>query len=154
MNALRQSKDPAPLAGFAESAPSSPLAPEALRALVSFSVRQKKGEDARRYFEAYMVRTPGDRAMMNNYAWICAGQGINLDHAAQVAARAVALAPNDGEKSMYLDTEAAAEFALDHRDRAIVLEEEALGLLKNASPKERKTYEEALARYKAPHAAQ
>ena len=149
MNSLRQSKDPAPLAAFVKKYPGTQETRGALATLMSFSIRQKSGDDAKRYFEQYMAAAPGDAAMMNNYAWNCAEQKINLDHAAGVAEKAVALAKNDGERAMYLDTEAAVEFARGARERAITLEEQALGLLKGAPAKERKTYEEALAKFKA-----
>ena len=91
---------------------------------------------------------------MNNYAWNCAEQMINLDHAAEIAARAVTLTKSDGDKAMVLDTEAAVEFARGRRDEAIALEEQAVGLLKNANPKQRKPYDEALEKYRGKTAAQ
>ncbi len=149
MNTLRQSKDPAPLAAFAKKHQGTKEAQGALTALMSFSIRQKNGDDAKRYFEQYIEAAPNDAATMNSYAWSCAGQKINLDHAAEAAARAVALTSDGAEKAAYLDTEAAVEFARGGRERAIALQEEAIALLQGATAKERKPYEEALARYKA-----
>lgn len=154
MNTLRQSKDTGPLTEFVRHYPGSPRAGSALSSLVSFSIKQKKGEDARRFLEEYLAKTPDDFSMMNNYAWNCAEQMINLDHAAEVAARAVTLAKSDGDKAMILDTEAAVQFARGHRDQAIALEEQALGLLKDANPKQRKPYDEALKKYRGKGAAQ
>ncbi len=154
MNALHQSKDTGPLTGFVKHYPESPMAGDALSSLVSFSIKQKKGKEARRYLEEYLARTPDDFSIMNNYAWNCAEQMINLDHAAEIAARAVTLTKSDGDKAMVLDTEAAVEFARGRRDEAIALEEQAVGLLKNANPKQRKPYDEALEKYRGKTAAQ
>ncbi len=67
---------------------------------------------------------------------------------AALAAQAVAAAGSDGERAMYLDTEASVEFARGKTDSAIALEEKALDLLKSAPPKERADYEKTLAKFK------
>ena len=149
MLGFRSSKDPSKLEEYLTTYPESPLRRDALYTLWRTFTKEKDGARARKYFETYLRKSPRDAGMMNNYAWGCAEAGINLDHAADVAQQAVALAAQRGERAMYLDTYAHVEFMRGNVDVAIAREQEALVLLNDASPKERKSYEEALARFKS-----
>ena len=148
MVAFRGSKDPSKLEEFLSKYPDSPMRRDVLYSLWRTFTRDRDGEKARKYFAMYLEKNTHDAGMMNNYAWGCAEAGVNLDHASQVAHQAVALATNPGERAMYLDTFAHVEFKRGDVHAAITREQEALDLLKDASPKERKAYEEALAKFK------
>jgi hypothetical protein len=50
---------------------------------------------------------------------------------------------------MFLDTQATVEFTRGNVQEAIHLEQEALNLLKDATPRKRKDYEESMAKFKA-----
>jgi thioredoxin-related protein len=149
MASARLKNDASGLKNFADQYPDAPESQQALAVLVNFHVSKKNGDEARKAYEAYMKHAPGDVQMMNNYAWICAGQKLNPDHAVQVAALAVSLAKTDDERAMYLDTQAAAEFSRGNSATAVELEQKALDLLKNATPKQRADYEKALEKFKA-----
>jgi hypothetical protein len=86
---------------------------------------------------------------MNNYAWTCAENGVNLEHAKETIRRAVELASDDNEKAAFIDTHAAVRFAQGDTETAITLEEEALGLLKKLPHADTKPYEEALTKFRA-----
>ncbi len=148
MTSFMGSKDPAKVDDFLDRYPNSPMRRGALYTLWRTFTRDKDGEKAKKYFDLYLEINPRDAGMMNNYAWGCAEAGINLDHASAVAHQAVALASNPGERAMYLDTFAHVEFKRGNVRDAISKEQEALDLLNGASPKERKPYEEALAKFK------
>jgi thioredoxin-related protein len=149
VNSLQSESKGAPLEAFVEKYPGSPRVRQALGTLVDASLRKGDGDEAKKYFLRYSAKYPDDAMMMNNYAWTCAGKKINLDDAAATAAAAVALAKTDGDRAMYMDTQATVEFERGNAKEAIAIEEKALGLLKDATPKERKGYEETLARFKA-----
>jgi thioredoxin-related protein len=149
VGSFQADKKGAPLEAFAAKYPASSNARKALGTLVSVSLRGEDGDGAKKYFLQYAARYPDDAIMMNNYAWTCAEKKINLDHAAETARAAVALARTDGERAMYLDTQATVEFGRGNIKEAITLEEHALGMLKHAPAKERKEYEETLAKFKA-----
>jgi thioredoxin-related protein len=137
------------LDAFAEKYPSSPMARRALAKAADASVKAGDVEGAKRHFLAYTAKWPDDAGFMNSFAWACAGKKINLDQAAEAAAKAVELAKDDGERAAHLDTQATVEYNRANVDRAISLEEKALDILKNATPKERKGYEETLAKFKS-----
>jgi len=149
INAMRAEKNPAKVAAFAEKYPNSPLRRNALGTLVNTFSNAGDADGARKYYTLYAAQWPDDAMMMNNYAWTCAGKMINLDQAAEVSEKAVALAKTDNERAMYLDTQATVEFKRGNAQRAIQLEEQALSNLKNATPKERKEYEDTLEKFKA-----
>jgi len=149
VNAVRTEKSTVKLASFVEKYPQSPLTRNAFMTLVNGAISTGDAQGAKTYFAQYDARWPDDVAMMNGYAWNCADKKINLEHAAEVSKRAVALAATDNEKAMYIDTQATVEFQRGNTDQAIALEQSALALLKNATPKERKEYEETLARFTA-----
>jgi thioredoxin-related protein len=134
---------------FVTHHPSSPMLRVALARAIDASLKAGDADGAKRHFLAYMEKWPKDASIMNNYAWDCAGKKLNLEQAAEVSKNAVELARSDDERAMYLDTEATVEYTRGDVNRAISLEEEALGLLKSATPKERKTYEDTLAKFKA-----
>jgi tetratricopeptide (TPR) repeat protein len=147
-SSLRDSKDPSRLVVFSEKYPQSELAQQALYSLWRHYINAKDGENASEYFTRFTKRWPNNASMMNNYAWTCAEQGINLDQAAEVAKKAVELATKDDERAMYLDTYATVEFTRGNVEEAIRLEQHALDLLKDAAPKERKVYEETMAKFR------
>lgn len=149
MTAFRGSKDPSKLDEFLKKYPDSPMRRDALYSLWRTFARDKDAEKARKYFAKYNESYPRDAGMMNNYAWSCAEAGINLEHAAEIVQQAITLAAEPGERAMYIDTYAHVEFKRGNVREAIGKEQEALDLLKESSPKERKPYEEALARFKA-----
>jgi thioredoxin-related protein len=149
INDLQSKKDPAPLSAFADKYPGSSKVRDALGTLVTLSLRNGDGDGAKKFFLRYTAKYPNDAMMMNNYAWTCAGKKLNLDHAAETARAAVALASTDGERAMFLDTQATVEYVRGNVKDAVALEEKALGLLKDAPPKERKEYEDTLAKFKA-----
>jgi len=145
---FRGEGNPGALQSYIATDSTSPRATQAYAFLISYYLKQKEGQDAKVAFERYLSLHPSDAAMMNNYAWLCFQNTVDLDHAALVAEKAVSLAATNDEKAMYIDTQAAVEFARSHNDRAVALEQQALGLLQGASEKDRKPYEEALAKYK------
>ncbi len=149
MNEFRTSKDPAALNAFAEKYPNSPYAGSAVMSLASFNVKEKKFDEAQKQYDMYFAKHPDAATDMNNIAWNLAGQKVMLGYAGKLAGKAVSLAKTDEEKAMFLDTQAAVEFNRGNASRAISIEEQALGLLKNAPEKTRKEYEETLARFKA-----
>ena len=153
MNEFRTSKDPALLNAFAEKYPSSPYASSAVMSVASSYVKEKKYDEAQKQYETYFAKRPDAAMDMNNIAWNLAGQKVMLDYAAKLSAKAVSLAKTDDEKAMYLDTQATVEFTRGNVPQAIAMEEQALGLLKNAPEKTRKDYEATLAKFKAGTAA-
>ena len=153
MDNFRTTKDPTALTSFAQEYPNSQYAGSAVMSLANYFMKEKKYHEARDQFESYFEKHPNDAQQMNNTAWNLAGQKAMLDYAATLAEKAVALAKTDEEKAMYLDTQATVEFNRGNSAKAISMEEEALGLLKNAPEKTRKEYEETLAKFKAGTAA-
>ncbi len=149
MSDFRTTRDPTALTSFVDVYPNSQYAGSAVMSLASYFMKEKKYDEARGQFEAYFEKHPNDALQMNNTAWNLAGQKVMLDYAATLAEKAVGLAKTDEEKAMYLDTQATVEFNRGNSAKAISMEEEALGLLKNAPEKTRKDYEETLARFKA-----
>jgi thioredoxin-related protein/Flp pilus assembly protein TadD len=147
--ALRLEKNPAKLGTFVADYPNSERLRTALVSLWNFHLKAKDGERAKKVFLQAMNSWPADPTLMNNYAWSCTEQAINLTHALEVSRKAVSLARNDGERAMYLDTQAAVEFGLGHMDEAIALEQQALDLIKDEPPAKRKDYEAAMAKFKA-----
>lgn len=148
MNDFRTTKDPTALTSFVDAYPNSQYAGSAVMSLASYFMREKKFDEAQNQFEAYFEKHPG-APQMNNVAWNLAGQKVLLDYAASLAEKAVSLAKTDEEKAMYLDTQATVEFNRGNGTKAVAMEQEALGLLKNAPEKTRKGYEETLAKFKA-----
>jgi tetratricopeptide (TPR) repeat protein len=144
----RIKNEPSALKNFVEQYPQAPQTRQGLAMLMDLYIRQKNAEEARHAFESYIKLSPDDAQMMNNYAWECAKMQINQEHAEKIAAEAVALAKDDKERAMYLDTQAATAFALGKQGEAVRLEENAIGLMKNATPKELEEYTKALDLYK------
>ena len=149
VSSLRAEKSPKRLAAFVESFPHSDQKRDALRMLWRFYIREKDGPQGRKYFSQYVETWPADAAMMNNYAWTCAENGVNLEHADEIIRRAVELAPNDEEKAAFIDTHAAVRFAQGDTRTAVTLEEKALGLVEKLPNADTKPYEEALAKFRA-----
>jgi thioredoxin-related protein len=144
---LRLEKDPALLIDFTTSSPQAPLTKIAFSQLIRFFLKQKDAENAKKYFLAYDVKWPDDVSMMNNYAWTCGEQEINLDHAAEVAKRAVTLSTKGSDRAMVLDTYATVQFHRGHIDEAINLEQKALSLLTDLPPTKKKEYEASLDKF-------
>ena len=147
MASFRLDKNPRQLADFAAKYPKAEQTRGAVSTLTRYHLKAKDGVAARTVYDTFMASSPGDHEMMNSYAWACSQAKLNLDHAATVAAEAVRIAPGGNEKAMYLDTQAAVAFAAGKIDEAVTLERRALDLMKNASEKEKKGYEEALKKY-------
>jgi thioredoxin-related protein len=148
LSAFRSSKDPSQLVSFVDHYPKSEMIRQALSTIWRSYIKAKDAENARKYFLQTMEKLPNDAGLMNNYAWACAEQKINLDHAAEVAKKAVELATKDGDRAGYIDTYATVEFARGNSEKAIVLERQALDLLKDAPAKTKKPYEESMAKFK------
>jgi tetratricopeptide (TPR) repeat protein len=149
MAAFKSSKDPGPLEAFTAKYPQSKMVKSAFRTLWRSFTKAKDGEHARKYFIRYIESNPGDAPMMNDYAWGCAENEVNLDHAVGFAKQAVELAIKDGDKAGYLDTYATVEFARGNVDEAIALEQQALNILKNVPGAKLGEYEKAMAKFKA-----
>jgi thioredoxin-related protein len=149
MAAYREDKNPAGLKEFVREFPSSDRTRGVLRTIITASLKNGDGESAREYFRQYDRRWADDIPMMNNYAWVAAENKVNLNHAAEVARRAVLLAQSPGDRAMYLDTYATVEFNRGNIDEAIQLEQEALDLKKDAPVKDRKGYEETLEKFQS-----
>lgn len=146
---FRSTKDPSRVLSFVERFPESQMIQQALTSIWRLYIEERDGENARKFFLQTMEKFPNDAGLMNNYAWNCAEQKINLDHAVDVAKKAVDLADTDGKRAGYIDTEATVEFARGSVKQAIVLEQQALDLLKDAPAKTRKPYEDSMAKFKA-----
>jgi tetratricopeptide (TPR) repeat protein len=149
LSILRTDRDPSRMAAFLESFPQSERRREGLSLLWRFYIREKDGPQGRKYFMRYIETWPTDAGMMNNYAWTCSENGVNLDHAEEVIQRAVALASGNGEKASFIDTHAAVAFARDNPDAAVALEEQALELAKGVPNAKLAPYEEALAKFRS-----
>lgn len=148
LRAMRQKQSMDPVAAFADKYPDSPLAKNAMMMLLINATRTGDAEGAKRTFERYATKFPSDAATMNNYAWECAQRKMNLEQAEAASGKAVGLASSGTERATYLDTEAAVKFAMGKSADAVKLETEAFELVKDAPAKDRKPYEEALAKYK------
>jgi thioredoxin-related protein len=153
MHVFRTGKDPTLLNSFADNYPNSPYAGSAVMSAAGSYLKEKKYDEAQKLYETYFAKHPDAAIEMNNIAWNLAGQKVLLDYAAKLSAKAVSLAKTDDEKAMYLDTQATVEFNRGNVTQAIAIEEQALGLLKNAPEKTRKDYETTLAKFKAGTAA-
>jgi thioredoxin-related protein len=153
MNEFRTSKNATPLNAFADKYPNSPYAGSAAMTVANSYMKVKKYDEAQKQYEVFFARHPDAAAEMNNVAWNLAGQKVMLEYAAKLAGNAVSLAKTDDEKAMYLDTQATVEFSRGNVSQAVALEEQAVGLLKNAPEKTRKEYEDTLAKFKAGTAA-
>jgi len=149
LSTFRSSKDPSQLIAFVDQYPKSEMVRQALATIWRSYIKSKDGENARKYFLKTMVILPNDAGLMNNYAWGCAEEKINLEHASEVAQKAIELATKDGDRASYLDTYATVEFARGNVEKAVTLEQQAMDLLKDAPPKTRKPYEESMAKFKA-----
>jgi thioredoxin-related protein len=149
LSTLRADKDPSPMATFLESFPQSERRREALSLLWRFYIREKDGTQGKKYFVQYIETWPADAGVMNNYAWTCAENKVNLDHAEEVIERAVALASGNREKASFIDTHAAVAFARGNLDAAVALEEQALELAKAVPNAKLTPYEEALAKFRS-----
>jgi thioredoxin len=152
--AMRGERTPDGLLAFAKDYPASPRLSLAYASLFQFYLRAKDSTQSEAFFRRYIQREPHDASAMNNFAWESATQKINLEYAAEVATKAVALAQKDDERAMYLDTQATVEFVRGNIHQAVALEEKALGLLTDAPAKTRKDYEDTLAKFKAAQKAQ
>ena len=148
-SSLRTKNDASGMERFVGKYPSAEESKQALAMLMNFYLTHKQGDEARKAFDRYDAAWPGDAQMMNNYAWTCATQKTNLAHAAEVSARSVARAATGPEKAMYMDTQAAVAFARGDVASAVSIQESAIALLANVPAKEKKPYEESLAKYRA-----
>jgi|WetSurMetagenome_2_1015567.scaffolds.fasta_scaffold101306_2 thioredoxin-related protein len=148
-SAFKGEKDPAPLEKFVEKYPKSEMVRGAYSTLWRSYTKAKEGERARKYFESYLSSNPTDARAMNAYAWGCAENGVNLDHAAAVAQKAVEISTKPDERASYLDTYATVEFARGNSARAIELEEQALATAKTIPNAKLTEYEKALAKFKS-----
>ena len=146
---FKENKDPKPVETFATKYPKSEMVRSALYTLWRSYTKAKDGENARKYFSQYIEKSPDDAGMMNNYAWGCAENGINLDHAVEVVKRAIELTKKDGDKASYIDTYATVEFARGNTEEAIALEQQALDILKNVPGAKLNDYEKSMAKFKA-----
>lgn len=146
---FKESKNPGMLESFVAKHPQSEMARSAFQMLWRASIKAKDGESAKKYFVQYVEKNPNDAGMMNSYAWTCAENGVNLDHAVSVAKKAVELAATDGDKAAFLDTQATAEFSLGNIDEAIRVEQQAIDMLKRVPGAKLKEYEESMAKFKA-----
>ncbi len=141
--------DPEKLVAFVNEYPAAEQIPQALVTLTQHYLRAKDADHAESYFRRYLEKDPSNAMVMNNVAWEFAGLKAKLAFAADLAAKAISLATTDGDRAMFLDTQATIEFERGNTAGAIALEEKALGLLSGASEKDRKPYEETLAKFKA-----
>ena len=146
---FKESKDPARLEAFTEKYPESKMVRSALYTLWHGYTKAKDGENARKYFSRYIGKKPDDAAMMNDYAWGCAENNINLEHAAVVVKQAIELTKKDEDKASYIDTYATVEFARGNTDRAITLEQQALDILKNVPGAKLTDYQKSMEKFKA-----
>ena len=146
---FKESKDPQQLEGFTTKYPQSARVQSALRTLWRSYIKSKDGDNARKYFTQYIEKNPADAGMMNDYAWDCAGNVVNLSHAAEVVKKAIDLTQKDDEKASYIDTYAAVEFARGNTDQAITLEQQALDIVKTVPGANPKEYEKAMEKFKA-----
>jgi len=140
---------PDELEEFVKDYPSAEQLAQALVTLTQHYLRAKDPDEAETYFRRYLDKDPSNAMVMNNVAWEFAGLKAKLDFAAELSAKAVSLATTDGDRAMFLDTQATVEFERGDTSKAIALEEKAVGLLAGAPEKERKPYEETLAKFKA-----
>lgn len=146
---FKESKDAKPVEEFVAKYPKSDMGRNALYTVWRTYAKAKDGANARKYFTQYIEGNPSDASMMNNYAWACAENGIDLDHASEVIKQAVNLATKDGEKASFIDTYATVEFARGNTEQAIELEQRALDILKNVPGAKLAEYEKSMAKFKA-----
>jgi thioredoxin-related protein len=144
---FHRNKDITRMKEFAKEFPASDNFRDALQILIAGSLKNKEGDDAKAYLASYMQRWPDDAGLLNSYAWTAQENEVNLDHAAEIAGKAVAMTPDSGRKAAYLDTQATVEFKRGDVAGAVTLEQTALNLLKD--PKKRKPYEAALEKFRA-----
>ncbi len=69
-----------------------------------------------------------DPAALNQYAWWCYENNLNIEEAYKLAVKGADLASDDGEKANILDTAAELAFKLGKVDKAIELETKAVRL--------------------------
>jgi len=81
---------------------------------------------------------------LNQFAWWCFQNGVNLDEADTLILQAVDLAADDGEKARCLDTAAEIALARGNADEAVARAKRALEL-----QPERGQYKEQLAKFEA-----
>jgi tetratricopeptide (TPR) repeat protein len=148
VSAFRIDKDPQPLEQFATRYPNSEMFRSALTTLWRSYTKSKDGEKARKYFQQYIDNNANDARSMNAYAWGCAENGINLEHASEIAKAAVEIATAAEDKASYLDTYATVEFARGNTENAVTLEQQALDLAKTIPNAKLTEYEKTLAKFK------
>jgi tetratricopeptide (TPR) repeat protein len=118
------------------TAPGSPLALDAFQTLSAFYKRQarnatspeekQKAKAARlEVFHAVVTAQPANPDVLSDYAWYCAGEGIELDKALTAAQKAVELKPKDGDA---LSTLAEVQFKLGKKDDAVATIAKAIAL--------------------------
>ncbi len=146
---LHSAKSPAQMELFLNAYPQSPRVRQALATVIKFYVKEKNSDSAKTYFLKYLEKWPADAPMMNNFAWNCAQQRINLDYAAEVAKKAVGLAANTEDKASYIDTYATVRFVQGDVDEAISLEQNAIDLLRSVPNVKMKPFEETMMKFKA-----
>jgi thioredoxin-related protein len=146
--AFKESQNPGPVEAFTAKYPESEMVRSALYTLWRSYTKAKDGVNARKYFTQYIEKNPNDAGMMNNYAWGCAENGINLDHASEVAKTAVDLTTKDADRASFLDTYATVEFTKGNTDKAIALEQQALDILKTVPDAKLAEYQKSMAKFK------
>lgn len=149
MASLKTDKDPSKVIAFMSTYPNSGMNRQALTTLWRTYVKSGDGENGKKYFAQYLQKWPDDAGAMNNYAWTCAEESLNLDHAADVAKQAVNLTKKDGERASYLDTQATVEFVRGNVEEAIRLEQQAMDILKTVPGAKMKEYEESMTKFRA-----
>jgi|GEM_PF-3822224 len=116
------------------TAPGSPLALDAFQTLSAFYKRQarnatspeekQKAKAARlEVFHAVVAAQPSNPDVLSEYAWYCAGEGIDLDKALAAAQKAAELKPKDGDA---LSTLAEVQFKLGKKADAVATIEKAI----------------------------
>jgi len=114
--------------------PGSPQALDAFEALSAFYKRQarnatspeekKKAKDARLdVFRTVVAAQPSNPDVLMEYAWYCAGEGIDLDKALAAARKAVELKPSDPDT---LSTLAEVQFKSGQKDSAVATIDKAI----------------------------
>jgi hypothetical protein len=85
-----------------------------------------------------------DPSQLNDFAWWCCENNLNLAEAFDLAMKGVNLAAADGDKANLLDTAAEIAFQRGDAKKAIELEEQAVKLMPD-----RKNFQQTLAKFKS-----
>jgi thioredoxin 1 len=145
----RLKKDVSGLQAYVKEFPAGENAQWALQSIIVGSLKNKDGEGAKAYLADYIKQWPDDAGVLNSYAWAAQENNVNLDHAAEMAKKAVAMTTENGRKASFLDTQATVEFRRGNVADAVSLEQAALDLMSNAPAKKRKPFEASLEKFKS-----